>query len=61
MLTPTNPPGSANALICRVGNGEELEIDPRIGDRGNQPMAEVVQVVVDLGIVHDRAGIRAIC
>ena len=34
----------------RVGHGEELELLPALGDRGHEPMAELVQVIVDFGI-----------
>ena len=35
----------------RIGNGEELEVLLDVLRRGDQPMAELVQVVVDFRIV----------
>ena len=52
MLTPTKPPGSAKALIAGIGHREELEVPRAVGLRRDEPMAELVQVVVDLGVVE---------
>ncbi len=35
-----------------IGHGKELEILPPLGDRGNEPVAELVQIVVDFGILE---------
>ncbi len=56
MLTPTKPPGIANALIGRIGHREELEIPRAVGPRRDEPVAELVQVVVDLRVVEIAAG-----
>ncbi len=39
-----------------VGDGEEFEVEGRSGNRGHQAVAELVQVTVDLGVVHVPAG-----
>ena len=72
MLTPTKPPGSANALTDGIGHREELEVPRAVGPGGDEPVPELVQVVVDLRIVeiaaraadlahHDLAELALLC
>ena len=50
--------GQRERVDLRVGNAEELEVLLDVRRRGDQPVPELVQVVVDLGVV-DVAAARA--
>ena len=44
--------GQRERVDRRIGDREELEVLAAVGHGGDEPMAELVQVVVDLGVVE---------
>ena len=51
-VDPDKSSGQRERVDVVVGDGKEFEVEARAGNRGHQPIAELVQVAVDLGIVH---------